>query len=110
MSKKNGRHFGRIILGLFIVLNIMVAFNAWKTTHFYDDPSLRKPQPNSTFITINDIFFGRKMPKRLNESVPSVPYQKVILATRDGIKLEAWEINADKAFPSRIVDSSHLPN
>lgn len=108
MSKKGWRRLGRIVLGLFILLNLMVAFNAWKTTHFYNDPSLRGPQPKSTWTTINNIVFGAQIPKRINDSVPSVPYDKVILTTRDGIKLEAWEINTDKAFPSHILDSSHI--
>jgi len=93
-AKKWLRRTARIILGLFLFFNIVMAFNAWKFTHYYDDPELRKPQPKGFLSTVGNIILGQKAPKRLNDSVPSVPYEKVILKNKDGLKLEAWSIIA----------------
>ncbi|MES2777067.1 MAG: alpha/beta hydrolase [Bacteroidota bacterium] len=97
-AKKWLRRTARFLLGLFLFFNMVMAFNAWKFTHYYDDPELRKPQPKGFFTTIGNIVFGQKTPKRLNDSVPSVPFEKVILKNRDGLKLEAWSMISTK-FP-----------
>ncbi len=99
--KKWLRRTARYLIGLFLFFNIVMAFNAWKFTHYYDDPELRKPQPTGFLPTVGNIIFGQKMPKRLNDSVPSVPFEKVILKNKDGLKLEAWNINN----PSHLVDT-----
>jgi uncharacterized protein len=91
--KKMLRRIGKILLGLFLFFNIVMAFNAWKFTHYYDDPELRKPQPKGFLPTVGNIIFGQKMPKRLNDTVPVVPFEKVILKNKDGLKLEAWSMD-----------------
>ncbi len=94
MAKKTLRRIGRILLVLFVLLNIIMAFNAWKFTHFYNDPSLRGPQPTGVWPTTRNILFGQSVPKRLNDSTPSIPFEKVILTDKDGLKLEGWSMKA----------------
>ena len=89
---KTLRRIGRVILVLFVLLNTIMAFNAWKFTHFYNDPSLRGPQPKGIWPTTKNILFGQNVPKRLNDSTPSIPFEKVILKNRDGQKLEGWSM------------------
>ncbi|MEO7312904.1 MAG: alpha/beta hydrolase [Chitinophagaceae bacterium] len=101
ITRKWFKRTARIFLGLFLFFNIVMAFNAWKFTHYYDDSDLRKPQSKGFFSTVGNIVFGQKTAKRLNDSVPSVPYEKVILKNRDGLKLEAWSI----ATPYFKIDS-----
>ncbi len=99
--KKWLRRTARIIIGLFLFFNIVMACNAWKFTHYYDDPELRKPQPKGFLSTVGNIIFGQKMAKRQNDSVPSLPFVKLFLTNKEGIKLETWSISTTNP----IVDS-----
>ncbi len=92
------RRIGRIFLVLFVLFNIIMAFNAWKFTHFYNDPSLRGPQPTGVWPITKNILFGQDVPKRLNDSTPSVPFEKVDLTDREGLKLEGWNMKATSNF------------
>lgn len=66
--------------------------HAWKFTHFYDDPALRKPSEPGLLATTSFILAGNKIPRRLNDSVPSVPFTTVPLSTDDGLELQGWSI------------------
>lgn len=94
MAMKIFRRLGRILLILFILFNVVMAFNAWKFTHFYDDPALRGPQPTGAWPTTKNIIFGQSLPKRLNDSTPYIPFEKIILKNKDGLKLEGWSMVA----------------
>ena len=91
-AKKWLRRTARILIGLFLFFNIVMAFNAWKFTHYYEDPELRKPQPIGFLPMVGNIIFGQKLPKRLNDTVPAVPFETVILKNKDGLRLEAWSM------------------
>jgi uncharacterized protein len=82
----------KITAVLFLLFNIIMASNAWKFTHYYNDPALRKTQPTSTWATIKGMLIGQKAPKRLNDSTPNTPFAQVILNNKDGQKLEAWSL------------------
>ena len=107
-ARKWLRRTARIVLGVFLFFNMVMAFNAWKFTHYYDDPELRKPQPAGLWPATKNILFGQKAPKRLNDSVPSVPFEKVILQNKDGLKLEGWSMNASR--PDSLQFGSSRPD
>lgn len=86
------RLFLKTFLYLFLFINLILALHAWKFTHFYNDPALRQPQQTGFLFTAGFILAGNKIPKRLNDSVPSATYTVVPLTTDDGVKLEAWSI------------------
>lgn len=83
---------------LFAVLNIVVVFHAYKFTHFYNagEVEIKNPANKTGWDKTKEILFGINALKRVNE-VPDTVYQKIILTTKDSIKLEAWYTTVDSA-------------
>jgi uncharacterized protein len=81
----------RLLLFAFILLNIVVAFHAYKFTHFYDQGTIvpKSNQEKNTWDRSKELLFGFNFVKQENEE-PATPYKKVTLHTRNGIKLDAW--------------------
>ncbi|MEV4882833.1 alpha/beta hydrolase [Chitinophaga ginsengisegetis] len=90
---------------LFILLNIIGAFHAWKFTHFYEDGGRRNklPEQMSTGEKIKTILFGVRIAKSATTSFPSVPYETVLLHTAGGLRLEGWWIPAKAAKGTVIL-------
>ncbi|MFX1702738.1 alpha/beta hydrolase [Chitinophaga sp. CC14] len=90
---------------LFILLNIIGAFHAWKFTHFYEDGGRRNklPEQMSTGEKIKTILFGVRIAKSVTTSFPSVPYETVLLHTAGGLRLEGWWIPAKAAKGTVIL-------
>jgi uncharacterized protein len=68
----------QIVLALFILCNIVIAFLAYKLTHFYD-PGER-------------CWVGPKFMKQVNEPLPDTAYTTIHLTTKSGLSLEGWDI------------------
>lgn len=109
-TKKWFRRTCRVLVGFFLLINVVMAFNAWKFTHFYDDPSLRNPPPASFWMVTKNILFGQNIPKTLNDSTPSIPFEKVILTNKDGLKLEAWSLYSHAVKINRTDTAIHSKN
>ncbi|MGF6926876.1 alpha-beta hydrolase superfamily lysophospholipase [Chitinophaga sp. W2I13] len=90
---------------LFVLLNIIGAFHAWKFTHFYDDGGRRNklPEQMSTGEKIKTILFGVRIAKSATTGFPSVPYETVLLRTAGGLRLEGWWIPAKAATGTVIL-------
>ena len=92
----------KILLRTFIVLlvfiNIVVAFHAYKFTHFYNPGQvvIKKQEDKSGWDITKDLLFGLNAVKQQNTIADSVN-EKVILTTADKIKLEGWYTAADSA-------------
>jgi len=86
--------FLRTALALFILVNIITAFHAWKFTHFYDRDkvTVKKQAEKSGWDKTKDILFGVKAVKQKNGIVPDSSFQTIYLITKDSLKLEAWYI------------------
>ncbi|HEY0678785.1 MAG TPA: alpha/beta hydrolase [Chitinophagaceae bacterium] len=99
----------RVTMVLFLVLNAMTAFHAYKFTHFYDDQSLQriKPEQMSFGDKASALIFGVKYPKSVNAEKPAVPYETVHLYTRDSLKIEGWHIVRDSAKGTVILFHGH---
>ncbi|WP_177192017.1 alpha/beta hydrolase [Chitinophaga arvensicola] len=94
-----------VVLSLFVVLNIVIAFHAWKFTHFYDEGGRRNklPEQMSTGEKMKIIFFGVRIAKSVIRNHPTVPYETVSLRTAAGLKLEGWWIPAPSAVGTVIL-------
>jgi pimeloyl-ACP methyl ester carboxylesterase len=106
------RFFKRLllfVLFLFLLLNVMAAFHAYRFTHFYDDASLSKinPEDLSSLEKTQMIFFGVRFPKSRLKSQPDLPYEKVLLNTREGLNLEGWYVKAQPARGTVILYHGH---
>jgi len=99
----------RTALVLFILVNVIVAFHAWKFTHFYDAGSIRvKPMEEKTgWDKTKEILFGINAVKQVNMPAADSAFQAVYLKTADGLKLEGWYIKAPKAVGTVCLFHGH---
>ncbi|MES2730534.1 MAG: hypothetical protein V4714_02255 [Bacteroidota bacterium] len=74
------KRLGGFVLVLFLLLNVMAAFHAYRFTHFYDDESLRrvKPEDLSAVEKAQIVFFGVRLPKSRLKDHPLLPYDTVL--------------------------------
>ncbi|WP_462219931.1 hypothetical protein, partial [Ferruginibacter sp.] len=81
----------RTCIVLFVLINVIVAFHAYKFTHFYNtgEVVLKKQEDKSGWDKTKEILFGINAVKQQNTIADSVN-EKVILTTADKIKLEGW--------------------
>jgi len=88
--KKFWKVFLRIVLILFVLINIITAFHAYKFTHFYDaGEAAPQNKAKAMFLGINAF-------KKPNDAADSGT-QTVILTTSDQLKLEGWYNTVDSA-------------
>ena len=86
----------RTVIVLFLLLNIIVAFHAYKFTHFYNTGELGLNKLKKNKPSIKELLLGFNAEKQKN-AAPDSGYQTVILKTKDGIRLEGWYIPVDSA-------------
>jgi len=89
----------RVILVLFVLINIITAFHAYKFTHFYDagEVTIKKPADKSGWDKTREALFGINAAKKQNDIVPDSNCKTIYLTTKSGLKLEAWYFAADSA-------------
>jgi uncharacterized protein len=96
--KRLFKYLLRTVLFLFIFINVVVAFHAYKFTHFYntDEVVIKKPEDKTGWDKTKEILFGINAIKQKN-TVPDTAYETVILNTKDKLKLEAWYTKTNNA-------------
>jgi alpha-beta hydrolase superfamily lysophospholipase len=89
----------RTAIVLFVLVNIIVAFHAYKFTHFYDNGTItiKKNEEKSGWDKTKEILFGINAVKQKNTVTTDSTFQTVYLKTKDSLKLEAWYIEVDSA-------------
>ncbi|SHM39951.1 alpha/beta hydrolase [Chitinophaga sp. CF418] len=82
----------RVLLLLFLLLNIIAAFHAWKFTHFYAPGSFRNrlPEQMSVLEKAQMLLLGVRISKSVVRHTPEVSYEIVHLTTSNGLQLEGW--------------------
>lgn len=95
----------RILLVLLIIFNIILAFHAWKFTHFYDDVNHRnkRPEQMSSWEKTRMVFFGVDLSKPVLSTFPEVAYEAVYLKTSNGLRLEGWWIPAARRAKGAVI-------
>ncbi|MEN9570332.1 MAG: hypothetical protein RL172_1563 [Bacteroidota bacterium] len=96
--------FLKAAIVLFVLLNIITAFHAYKFTHFYDAASA--PAPGATksgWQGAKEIFFGAKAYKQPAIMRPGAEYQPVIFTTADKIKLQGWQHKLDSSAKGTVL-------
>lgn len=91
---------------LFLIMNMMAIFHAYKFTHFAA-PGTRPKLTKDSGIgqKIKALFFGINIPKPQNKLLPEAPYENVIL---NGFKKTAcWWIKTDLNTPKGTVIIFH---
>jgi len=89
----------RVVIALFVLLNVITAFHAYKFTHFYNagEVTIKKPEDKSGWDKTKEILFGIKAVKKENTVVPDSTFKIVTLTTKSGLKLQGWYIAVDSA-------------
>lgn len=107
--KKLFRILLKTVLVLFILLNIIVAFHAYKFTHFYNDGEVevKKPEEQTTWDKTKSILFGIDFVKSRNLVAPDNAYEVVKLKTGDDLQLEGWYLKKDSAIGTVIMFHGH---
>ncbi len=96
------------VLVIFVLLNVVVMFHAYKFTHFYEASEVTiKPEKNKTsWEKTKDLLFGFNVAKQKNIA-PDSAYKTVTLTTKDGIKLDAWYVTVPNAKGSVALFHGH---
>lgn len=99
----------RSAIVLFLLVNVIVAFHAYKFTHFYenDSVSIKKPEEKSSWDKTKEIFFGITAVKQKNTVTADSTFEIVYLKTKDSLKLEAWYIPAEGAIGTVCLFHGH---
>jgi len=99
------KRIGKILLVFFLLSNIILAFHAWKFTHFYDDAGHRnkRPEQMNGWEKTRIILFGVNLSKSVNRDRPEVPYKTINLHTKNGLRLEGWWIDAHQPAKGTVI-------
>ncbi|MDX1936507.1 MAG: alpha/beta hydrolase [Flavihumibacter sp.] len=99
----------RTFLIVFIFLNIIAAFHAWKFTHFYDGAATvrLKPEQMSGWQKTKAALFGITYYKSENKEQPALPFKTIPLKTAGGLTLQSWYINKDSSKGTVIMFHGH---
>lgn len=94
---------------LFLLLNVIVAFHAYKFTHFYDHGSviIKKPAEKTGWDKTKELFFGINAEKQKNTISPDSSFHTVYLKTKDSLNLETWYVGVDNAVGTVCLFHGH---
>ena len=89
--KSFARFLLRTIIFIFILLNVVVAFHAYKFTHFYNpgEVIIKKQNEKTGWDKTKEILFGINAEKQKNIA-PDTIFKTIYLTTKDSLKLQAW--------------------
>ncbi|WP_044174164.1 alpha/beta hydrolase [Flectobacillus major] len=102
-----------VMVALFIILNFLLAFQAYRFTYFYEasEVAYKKPEQMTLGEKISGGLFGFKFPKRKIDTLPSLPFKSVILTTAQSLHLKSWFVKADSvALGTVILFHGHASN
>ena len=90
------KYFLWTILAAFIFLNLVTALHAYKFTHYYEPGQIAVKNENEKDFGdyTKELFLGINFVKKKNESPPDSTFKTIYLPTNNGLKLQAWHINA----------------
>ncbi len=95
--------FLRSLLILFILLNAITAFHAYKFTHFYDVGEITVKQDKNGWDKTGDILFGINVEKRPDTILSDATFGIIYLTTKDNIKLQGWYLKTDSVAKGTVV-------
>ncbi len=102
----------RIAVVLFVLLNVIVAFHAYKFTHFYDNGeiSIKKVEDKTGWDKAKEILFGINAVKKRNSLLADSTFKTIYLKTKDSLQLEAWYMTVDNAKGTVLLFHGHGGN
>jgi alpha-beta hydrolase superfamily lysophospholipase len=95
-NKKLLKRIGWSILALFILMNIVAFFHAYKFTHFSNSTEVKTKSEELSFGgKMKALFFGINNPRPQNKKKPQRPYETIVLQSNK--KIETWLIKTDSS-------------
>jgi uncharacterized protein len=91
-----------LIFSIFLLMNIVAFFHAYKFTHFSLTTEAKTQSQKLSFGgKLKALFFGINNPRPENKTNPKRPYETVVLQSNK--KIECWYINTDSAKGTVIL-------
>ncbi len=96
--KRIWRSLLKILIGFFVLLNIVVICHAYKFTHYYDanEVVVKHQKDKTSWDKTKELLFGFTAVKQKNIAPDSI-FKPVYLTTNDSLKLEAWIMQVPNA-------------
>ncbi|KAA5532609.1 alpha/beta hydrolase [Taibaiella lutea] len=92
----------KLILALFIIVNIMAMFHAYKFTHFSTSVKQRTDANNIGFLDkIGMLFTGVSLPRPETKIVPKVPFTTIHL--KSNVIIDAWQMQTARKSKGTII-------
>jgi alpha-beta hydrolase superfamily lysophospholipase len=97
------------LLFIFLFVNIVAAFHAYKFTHFYDSNKVhtKRPEDMSAWEKTKVILTGVDYVKRPITEVPSQPFEDITIKTSDGVSLAGWYVPVTNALGTVVMFHGH---
>ena len=100
--KKVYKQLGYTLLFVFVVMNVITFFHAYKFTHFADSGTHRiKPENLTTSQKMGILFLGVKNPKPVNTQFPTQKYTTLHL--KSNVTIECWSINVPNSKGTAVL-------
>lgn len=92
-----------ILTAIFIFMNTIAYFHAFKFTHFTENQieKTKNPEELSAFKKIKTLIFGINNPRPINKKVPSQKY--VTIKIKSNKEIAAWNIKNDSSKGTVIL-------
>lgn len=98
------RWVGWVLLVQFVLINISASLYAYKLTHFYiDHPEKNEEEGGNIFTKSWKLFTGPRYGKSAISDVPVFKYDTVDMATKKGIRIEAWYGKTDSVSKGTVI-------
>jgi len=103
--KKLLKYLLSTILVLFVLLNMVTAFHAYKFTHFYDanEVAPKKNANKGKWDITKEILFGINAVKRPNSIQADTSFETIQLVAEDKTNIEGWYFKTDNAVKGTVV-------
>ena len=100
----------RSLVIVFLIMNIVAFFHAYKFTHFTENQIVKttKPQDLSTLNKLKVMCFGVNNPRPQNTNKPTREFNKVYLS--EDLKIECWEIPVQNSKGDVILFHGYSSN
>lgn len=97
------KNFLRFLLSIFVIINIIACFHAYKFTHFDDSITQKPKDPKELSITgkMKSLVLGVSIPRPFSQVEPNIPFEEIILKSNKAIN--CWLIKADSAKGTIIL-------
>lgn len=103
-SKKRLRPLLYLVIGLFVLLNIFAAIQAYSMTHFVKDANLEKADVEFTVgNAIKAIVFGIDLPRPMTKITPDRPFEDITIPADGKNSLDAWVIRTDSVSKGMVI-------